>query len=41
MMRHNFIERSLIGAFSFLKKSIFCEKYASNKGFFRGAGSAD
>lgn len=35
MKKNNFIERSLVGAFSFLKESIFSEEYASRKGFLQ------
>ena len=35
MKRSNFIERSLLGAFSFLKESIFSEEYASRKGLLQ------
>jgi len=35
MRGNNFIERSLMGAFSFLKESIFSEEYASKKGFLQ------
>lgn len=34
--RNNFIERSLTGALSFLKESIFAEEYAARKGFLQG-----
>jgi cobalt/nickel transport system permease protein len=33
---NNFIERSLLGALSFIKDSIFSEEYASKKGFLQG-----
>lgn len=32
---HNFVERSLVGALSFLKESIFADEYASRKGFLQ------
>ncbi len=35
MRGNDFIERSLMGAFSFLKESIFSEEYASKKGFLQ------
>ncbi|MCK9603678.1 MAG: cobalt ECF transporter T component CbiQ [Candidatus Omnitrophica bacterium] len=34
-MKNNFIERSIIGALSFLKESIFAEEYAARKGFLQ------
>lgn len=34
-MNHNFIERSIMGALSFLKESIFSEEYAQKKGFLQ------
>jgi len=36
MMRHNFIERSLVGGVSFLKESVFSEEYALREGFLQG-----
>ena len=35
MKKSNFIERSLMGAFSFLKESIFSEEYAAKNGFLQ------
>ncbi|MDD5618634.1 MAG: cobalt ECF transporter T component CbiQ [Candidatus Omnitrophica bacterium] len=35
MKKNNFIERSLAGAVSFLKESIFADEYASRKGFLQ------
>jgi cobalt/nickel transport system permease protein len=33
--RHNFIERSIISALSFIKESVFADEYASQKGFLQ------
>jgi len=35
MKGNNFIERSLVGAFSFLRESIFSEEYAARQGFLQ------
>jgi cobalt/nickel transport system permease protein len=35
MKNINFIERSIMGAVSFLKESIFSEEYASKQGFLQ------
>lgn len=35
MKKVNFIERSLLGAFSFLRESIFSEEYAARRGFLQ------
>lgn len=35
MSKNNFIERSLLGALSFFKESIFAEEYATQKGFLQ------
>jgi len=35
LKNHNFIERSLVGALSFLKESIFADEYALEKGFLQ------
>ena len=35
MKTHNFIERSIIGALTFLKDSIFAEEYALRNGFMQ------
>ncbi len=35
MLKGNFIERSIIGALSFLKESIFAEQYALENGFMQ------
>ncbi|MDD5496110.1 MAG: cobalt ECF transporter T component CbiQ [Candidatus Omnitrophica bacterium] len=35
MRRNNFVERSLTGAISFLKDSVFADEYASAKGFLQ------
>lgn len=35
MPRNNFIERSLIATFSFLKESVFSEEYSSRQGFLQ------
>jgi len=34
-MKNNFIERSVTGALSFIKESVFAEEYASKKGFMQ------
>ena len=35
MKSSGFIERSLLGVFSFLKESVSCEEYAAKRGFLQ------